>query len=263
MADLDGARRGPHRPRGGDLRERSGGRYRRGSGLEQELAGGQPRQRLRVRRRVRGHRPVLRLAQGSSPARGLRLSPDRSRARRRSLPGRRRRLLRRHRRLPVARPFTRQRQAAAEPGRRLEHGRPDRRRSVRVRGGADRRGVLLPRVHLRRTAAVAHPDRRVGHRAVGRGRDHRDPVRPRPHGLGGGSVPDPARLPGVRAVPDALADRLAVSVHRPARGQQLPGPRGQPAALGRRRDPRAGGGLGDSGRRADAAAGWADAGAGT
>ena len=47
------------------------------------------------------------------------------------------------------------------------------------------------------------------------------------------AVPDPARLPRLRAVPGALADRLAVSVHGAALAQQLAGARRQRAALER------------------------------
>ena len=92
-------------------------------------------------------------------------------------------------------------------GRQQEHGGADRRRRVRLRGRADRRGVLLPRVHLRRAAPVAHHDRRARPRDLGRRGRHRDPVRPGAHRLGRRAVPDPARLPRLRAVPGALADR--------------------------------------------------------
>ena len=98
------------------------------------------------------------------------------------------------------------------------------RRRARLRGGADRRGAVLPRLLLHRAAAL---DRRRGRRDR-HGRDLRRSIHA---GLGRPGVP--RRRSGCSArccACSTCVTRLAAAVHGPARAQQLARARASPRA---------------------------------
>ena len=110
---------------------------------------------------------------------------------------------------------------------------------IRVRRGADGRGVLLPRLPVRDAAPDARHRRRPRSRAVDRRGDRGRGLRPRALRFGAAGVPDPARLSRLRALHRALEDGLAVPLHGAALAQQLDRVGGERApGLGRRRDRR-------------------------
>ena len=131
-----------------------------------------------------------------------------------------------------------------------------RHRGVRVRGRADRRGVLLPRLPVRRAARMQVRVGRRRARAVGRGGDRRAAVRARAPRLGSPKYLIPLGVSRLRPLPRALAHRLAVPMHGAALAQQLPRARRQPARAGTRaRSSAADGRLARRDRAGDRAAG--------
>ena len=130
-------------------------------------------------------------------------------------------LLRRHARLfGVVQP-ARHRPAAQRSRGEDQHLGGDLHRAVRLCGGADGRGVLLPRLPVRHAAPHACDGRRPRARTVGGSGDRWPVVRPRALRFGSAGVPDPARLSRLRALHRALADRLALPLHGAALDQQL------------------------------------------